>query len=346
MKEKEKKVIEKYLNGQASDEEKTWVESFFANGEKNHLLRQHLEETWDNIDSEHVAYVPDLTHILQNIHKNINTENKSHHINPVRKIISVYTRVAAVLLFPLIAAGLFFMHKLTSIPPAGDKTTVASIYAPLGSRVSFVLPDSTNGMLNSGSKLSYLLPFSNKRNVNLEGEAWFEVKKDASHPFEIKAGSSTVSVVGTCFNLSAYPTEDYVEVVLLEGKVNFLAGKSGEKTAVLPSERLVYHNGETVKSVTDPEKYKAWTEGKLVFRNEPMSEVARRIERWYNVKMNLADKELQKYSFRATFEDDSLEDVLRYICLTSPIRYSITPSKLLPDGTYDKETVTIYLDKR
>jgi ferric-dicitrate binding protein FerR (iron transport regulator) len=340
---KEKEVIERYLKNQVNDEEKAWVEALFSTGEKNQVLRQYMEDIWNNIDTEHTGLVPDLGHVLQDIHKNIKSE-KSHRFNPVSRIITVYTRVAAILLLPIIAAGLLYMHKLSNMP-ADDKKAVASIYAPLGSRVSFTLPDSTTGMLNSGSKLSYTLPFNNKRNVSLEGEGWFEVKKDASHPFEIKAGTSTINVIGTCFNLSAYPTEDYVEVVLLKGKVNFSSAKNNDEIPVFPSERLVYHNGEVVKNVADPDKYKAWTEGKLVFRNEPMSEVARRIERWYNVKMNLADKELQKYSFRATFEDDSLEEVLRYICLTSPIRYSIIPSQLLPDGTFEKEIVTIYLDK-
>jgi ferric-dicitrate binding protein FerR (iron transport regulator) len=106
---------------------------------------------------------------------------------------------------------------------------------------------------------------------------------------------------------------------------------------------LVFQNGNISKSVTDPAKYNAWTEGKLVFRGDPMAEVARRIERWYNVKIELGDKELEKYTFRATFQDDTLEDVLRFLSLTSPIRYSITPRELMQDGTYRKEKVTIYL---
>lgn len=76
-----------------------------------------------------------------------------------------------------------------------------------------------------------------------------------------------------------------------------------------------------------------------------MDEVARRIERWYNVKVVLADKELEKYSFRATFEDDTLEDVLRFLSMTSPIKYKITPRELMSDGTYKKELITIYLKK-
>jgi ferric-dicitrate binding protein FerR (iron transport regulator) len=198
-------------------------------------------------------------------------------------------------------------------------------------------------MLNSGSYLSYSLPFINNRQIKLEGEAWLEVTHDEEHPFEVSTINSTVKVLGTSFNMSAYPAENYVELVLQEGKVEFQGNKGDKKVIMAPSERLVFHNGNIIKSVTDPAKYKSWTEGKLVFRGDPMTEVARRIERWYNVKVELADKELEKYSFRATFQDDSLEAVLRLLSMTSPIRYKITPRELLQDGTYKKEEVTIYM---
>jgi ferric-dicitrate binding protein FerR (iron transport regulator) len=82
-----------------------------------------------------------------------------------------------------------------------------------------------------------------------------------------------------------------------------------------------------------------------VFRGDQMSEVARRIERWYNVKVELSDKQLEKYTFRATFIDDSLEDVLRFLSMTSPIKYTVIPSTLLSDGTYEKEKAIIHLRK-
>jgi transmembrane sensor len=198
-------------------------------------------------------------------------------------------------------------------------------------------------MLNSGSMLSYSLPFSHNRKVKIEGEGWFEVKHDEDHPFEINTGNSTVKVLGTKFNVSAYQSENYVEVVLQNGKVEFQDNEDHEKMMLFPSERLVFQNGIIRKSVTDPAKYTSWTEGKLVFKGDPMTEVARRIERWYNVKVELGDKELEKYSFRATFQDDKLEDVLRFLSLTSPITYSIIPRKLLDDGTFEKEIITIYL---
>ena len=94
--------------------------------------------------------------------------------------------------------------------------------------------------------------------------------------------------------------------------------------------------------MTDPLKYKAWTDGKLIFRGDDMAEVARRIERWYNVTVQLADKDLEKFSFRATFEDDSLDEILRLLSLTSPIGYKVTPGVMKTDGSTEKEIVTLY----
>ncbi|HEY5507801.1 MAG TPA: FecR domain-containing protein [Paludibacter sp.] len=288
----------------------------------------------------------DLNHLLDRVHHIIRKNETLKRQKPLQKFIRIYMRAAAILLLPLlVAGGLVYSYLGYHGKTTTDRQVSSTIYAPLGARVSFNLPDGTTGMLNSGSHLSYSLPFNNNRQVKLEGEAWFEVSRDENHPFEISTGNSTVKVLGTSFNMSAYPVENYVEVVLQQGKVEFLDNKGDEKVTMLPSERLVFHDGKVCKSVTDPAKYNAWTEGKLVFRGDPMDEVARRIERWYNVKVELADIELEKYSFRATFEDDKIEEVLRLLSMTSPIRYQITPRKLLTDGSFEKEKVTFYIKK-
>ena len=255
-------------------------------------------------------------------------------------------KAAAILLLPLlITGGLIYNYLNNTGKVVPDQQVSSIIYAPMGSRVSFNLPDGSTGMLNSGSKLTYSLPFNSNRQVKLEGEAWFDVTHNEEYPFEISAGNSSVNVLGTSFNMSAYPEENYIEVVLQKGKVEFFDNCIDERVTMLPSERLVSQDGNIRKYITDPGKYNVWTEGKLVFREDPMPEVARRIERWYNVKIELADKELEKYSFRGTFEDDKLEEVLRLLSMTSPIRYTISPRKLLADGTFDKEKVTIYMKK-
>lgn len=336
--------IERFINGEGDDSEKSYVESLFLNGENNLYLRNCLNKDWDLMHRDTGPSEVNLSHLLDRIHHTIRKNETLKRQKPFQKLVRIYMKAAAILLLPLlIAGGMVYSFTGLHSKTITDRQVSSVIYAPLGARVSFNLPDGTTGMLNSGSRLSYSLPFNNNRHVKLEGEAWLEVNRDEKHPFEISAGNSTVKVLGTSFNLSAYLEENYVEVVLHQGKLEFQDIKGDEKVTMLPSERLVFQNGDISKSVTDPAKYNAWTEGKLVFRGDPMAEVARRIERWYNVKVELADQKLERYSFRATFLDDTLEEVLRCLTLTSPISYHITARELMQDSTYKKEVVTIYL---
>jgi len=335
--------IDRYIKGVADDSEKKFVESLLSDGESNLYLRNCLEKEWNSLIQKEASSEIDLNPLLDRIHHIIRKNETQKPLKPVQKLLRIYMKVAAVLLIPLMVAGALIYSYVSDRQQLIQKeSTSAGIFAPMGSRVSFSLPDGTKGMLNSGSRLDYSVPFTSDRKVKLEGEAWFEVSKDEEHPFEITAGSSVVKALGTSFNISAYPAENYIEVVLNSGKVEYKNSISEDGTILMPSERLVSYFGKISKSVVDPEKYNGWTEGKLVFRGDPMAEVARRIERWYNVKINIADKELEKYSFRATFQDDSLEDVLKFLSMTSPIRYKISKRKLISDGTITKEEVTIY----
>jgi transmembrane sensor len=343
LRQEEIEKIGRYINGLSDDKEKAYVESMFLNGENNPHLKKSLEQDWDVVLKDSSPTDVELGHILDRVHHIIRKKETKDNKKPMQKLVRVYMKAAAILLLPLLIAGGILYNYINKYKVSETSQLINStIYAPLGSRVSFDLPDGTTGMLNSGSHLSYSLPFTKNRQVKLDGEAWMEVKHDAKHPFKINTGNSSLVVLGTSFNVSAYPSDNLVEIVLQQGSVEF-RDNTNNKVMMVPSERLVFHNGHISKSVTDPSKYYAWTEGKLVFRGDSMTTVAHRIERWYNVKVNLMNKELEKYSFRATFEDDSLEAVLHFLSMTSPIAYSITPRELLKDGTYKKEEVTIYL---
>jgi transmembrane sensor len=338
--------IERYVNQQVEEKDKNYVESLFSDGENNAELKQLLEKDWETIPEIHEMKSTNLIQLLDKIHHIIHLNEQQTKPPHPKRYINIYAKVAAVLFIPiLITSGLIYSHRVRKIESIIHEKATSEIYAPLGSRVSFTLPDGTVGMLNSGSSLSYTLPFTNNRKVDLKGEAWFEVYHDAKNPFEISTGKSTVKVLGTSFNISAYPEENYVEVVLKEGKVEFKDNLSNDTFEIHQSERLIFKDGRVTKENTDPEKYNCWTSGMLVFKGDPMLEVVRRIERWYNVQIVLADSELENYSFRATFLDDSVEDVMKFLSMTTPIKYKIIPRQLLPDNTYTKEVITIYMLK-
>jgi len=335
----ERKLLQKYLDGMASDHETLQVEILLSEFGDQPYLMQILRREWEMLETDDEI---DLQPVLDRIHHILHNRETEKKGRTISRLVMFYNRVAAFLLLPLIIASLYFYLKPRQVTVNPENQMVSStIYAPLGSRVSFQLPDGTSGFLNSGSTLAYTLPFTNSRTVTLHGEAWFDVASSEQLPFTVSNGISEIRVLGTRFNLSAYPDAHYVEVVLAEGSLSFRPHTSGEDFLVKPLERLVYSGGEIRIENVEPYKYSGWTEGKLIFRGDRMEEVARRLERWYNVEVEIADSVLQSYVFRGTFEDDHLNEVLKLLSMTSPIAYSILPRDALPDGTWTKQKVTI-----
>ena len=261
----------------------------------------------------------------------------------IRKIYRWYSAIAAIILIPLLIVGIISTFKLGSLNRLlSEKATIVSIAAPSGARMSFQLPDGTEGVLNGNSSIEYPVPFTNHRDVKLLGEAYFNVQKDENHPFTVRANLVEVQVLGTKFNVNAYPEEKATKVILEEGKVTCrFPEKQGEVT-LLPNDRIVITERNMLKDQVDAANYTAWREGKLIFRSESMVDVAHRISRWYCVEVEIADQELKTYSFRATFIDDSLEEVLNLLKMTSPIDYKIIQRKKLPDGSFSKKRVELY----
>ena len=335
--------LERFSKGLSNAEEEKYIHSLFSENEGNMEFKQHILTEFNEYLKNHPEEDHNLSYLLDRIHHTIHKNESRKKPTVVRRIYNWYAVAAAVLLIPmLIAGGIWVITQNQEDMVIAEAPTTSTLFAPMGSRVSFSLPDGTQGWLNSGSSLEYQIPFNRNRQIAVLGEAWFDIAHDANHPFEITAGNSKVKVLGTKFNLNAYPEDKYVEVVLEEGKVEFSV--SGQSTAIEmnPDERLVFKDGAIYIDKTEAAKYAAWKEGKLVFRGDPMAEVARRIERWYNVDVELVDQELEKYVIRGTFQDDSLEEVFQYLNMTSPIRYRIQDRKMFADGTWQKQKIFIY----
>lgn len=342
LKKEDQDKIERYLQGDASEEEARYVESLFAEGESNLSLRHYTHKHWEESRQQQLPFEIDRESMLEQIHSVIDREKKPR---AWENILRVYAKVAAVLLIPMMALILMNVKDKPpgSVEPEGK--ALASIYAPLGARTSFRLPDGTEGTLNSGSTLTYSTPFKGDRIVTLDGEAWFEVAHDQEHPFRVSVRDCSVEVLGTRFNVNAYQDVETVEVVLAEGRVKFVT-PSRDEIPMNPAERLQFSQGVATKMPTDPEPYHAWTEGKLMFRGASMAEVMRRLERWYHVDIRLADKTLESYSFFATFDDDTLEEVLKFLSMTSPMSYKILPKKHTQDGEISRREVILYSTKK
>jgi ferric-dicitrate binding protein FerR (iron transport regulator) len=274
-----------------------------------------------------MGYDCSLEPVFEKIHYKILLRERQLHKKI--KLWSIFGKVAAILLIPLTT---FLMWNYILKPPSVQQSVHQSITtgwveinAPVNSKVEFLLPDSTKGWLNSGSKLKYPLLFEQVREVKLLGEAYFEVKSIPNSVFNVNLTDLNVKVLGTKFNVIAYNDELFTDVVLAEGKVE-IEGKSSQFNQVLVPNQLIRFN-RNLKSYNvlnvNANNYTAWKEGFLIIDNEPLVEAVARIERRYNAKFIIKDEILKNYRFKATFKDESLEEVLKLIALTTPMKYKI-----------------------
>jgi transmembrane sensor len=256
-------------------------------------------------------------------------------------------RVAAILLLPVLIVFAFYHHSENI-----HKEQFASVYntaeTSLGMRSSLTLPDGTKVWLNAGSKLSYPVLFSEKfRAVKLSGEAYFEVKKDAKWPFLVNSGNMNIIVSGTTFNCNAYPENDEIQTVLVEGQVTVMNESATVSKELMPGELALFtkNNQQITKTKIDLHKYIAWKSGKLMFRDDRMDLVVEKLERWYNVEINIKENEISDYIYTATFIDESLDQVLKMLSLSAPISYTVSKRAKSDDGSFSKQTVELFKKK-
>jgi ferric-dicitrate binding protein FerR (iron transport regulator) len=157
----------------------------------------------------------------------------------------------------------------------------------------------------------------------------------------------TIRVTGTRFNVDAYPENRKITVALIEGKVNLEKGSGGETMEIAfmnPGEVAEYdlaaNNLRIVKEL-NMEKFSAWTQGKIVFSNDPILTVVEKLENWYNVEIDIADRKLESYRFTGTFFDEPVDQVLHLLSISSGMEYSIIPAKKLENNTYSKRKIIL-----
>jgi ferric-dicitrate binding protein FerR (iron transport regulator) len=261
--------------------------------------------------------------------------------------LTVITRVAAILLLPVLS---LLVYTLSSDKYRYDENmSDLEVQAPAGFRMNITLGDGTQVWLNHNSKLRYPYKFTGKdRRVYLTGEAYFKVAHNSRIPFIVATDKMNVKATGTAFNVSAYPGDDFIETTLVEGKVILYDNiRNKEIKALSPSECLLFNprkNSYKLES-GDIQEYISWKDGILVFKNDSISEIARKLQQWYNVDVRITDERVKEFTCTGTFYDETLSQVLELMSLPSPVSYRLTPIKKLADGTYSKQSVVIALKK-
>ncbi len=333
-------IIERFFGGRYSRADYMVAKSLFTDIELNDDLVKHLEDHWSEFNTEPLPDV-DTNPMLERVHRQILHETIPGRSN---NLLSLFQKAAAILIIPLLLGFLSVFYFQSDKKPG--EAAIAEIQCPLGVRTKFVLPDGTTGFLNSSSTLEYPVVFGNERKVTLMGEAYFDVRHDEERPFVVKTAHLNTKVMGTQFNVIAYENENTEEIILREGEVEVYSRK-GQRLGTLESDQKLEFDRDNRRygiSQVESAQYISWTEGKLVFRNESMEDVARRLGRWYNVDIDIQDPELFDYSFRATFMDEPLEEVLKLLSLTAPMSFKEQQRVSTNQNLFKKRKVILRID--
>ncbi|HLN54950.1 MAG TPA: FecR family protein [Bacteroidales bacterium] len=344
MKESDISWLKDYFCVKNSGKDMSEVVKLFCDDKRKEELREYLSSQFNDFNpSENDVPERNLDHILYKIHYNINSSGLKNRDSRKSVFLRWTYRVAAILLLPL----LIFWGMRGYRNYYDFNNSYAEIHSPAWTRTSFMLPDGTSGWLNSNSSLKYKVNFKNERHVELSGEAFFDVETDKKKPFTVDAGDISVMVHGTRFNVASWDDEDNIEVVLEEGEIEVTSKLSDSSFMMKPNEMVLYdRSGESfTKELVESHKYLSWTVGKLFFRNDPIEVVERRLERWYNIDVEVVGSVENEFRLRATFVDESLEEVLEILKKSLKIEYSIEQRGLSPDDTYGKKKVKIFINE-
>lgn len=334
-------LLVRYLLGDTSTEENTQIETWMLESEENQKLLEQMYFILQATDKLQIMENADPDTALTQLKKKIQSKKRNELFH---RSIRVAQRIAAILFIPILALATFLLLETNNEPLRYVEVTTNP-----GIISSFELPDGSKAWLNSGGYMKYPAEFSTKeRQVELKGQGYFKVTKDASKPFFVKIDDSySVEVLGTEFNVTAYENDNLIETTLVTGKVKLIidqaSGKSIERF-LKPNQKAIYdRKNRSLKIATvNPEYDMVWKEGKIVFRQHPMEHVLKVLERHYNVQFDIKTAAVLQSEITAKFTNEPLPQVLEYLKLASNINFKIKQPNKIENDTLRVSVIELY----
>jgi len=310
--EDKERLISRYLNSACNADEQKHLLEWINQSKKNKKHYLSIKDTWDaSLKKDDISDTE-----LLNFYKNQASRN-----NNSLKNIRLWRWAAGIA--AVLAIGLMF--AVLSRQPLDSGSNLVTYTVPLGSRSQVVLADGTIVDLNSGSKLQYPTNFNPKnREVSLSGEAFFNVTPDKSNPFIVKTSDFDITVTGTKFNVCTYDDNNFSSAALLEGKIT-LSAPNIKPLELKPGEKIELNRDKRELSYTpvDEKAETAWINGQFIFNKIAFPELIKRLERWYDVRLNYNSKEFKSMLYTGSFKNqETIWQVLDALRMTSPIEYS------------------------
>ena len=312
----DKDIINSVLDNTSSEEEATSVLDWFANSIEG---QSYLSES---IDKD--FYLLEEIGIEEDMISPIQSEAILSEVNrAIRKktITNILFKVAAVLI-PFLFIASFAIYFNSQVGLFGNDN-YSEIYVPKGETMRVLFQDGSEAFLNSDTKMRYPEKFGLKnRKVYIEGEAYFNITANKKRPFIVESGKTSVTVLGTSFNIEAYNNNDEIEVVLDEGAIVFNADASNY--TILPSQKVIYNKLTGLTIIINLRKTleeSIWKNNILHFSNSPLEEVVKILNRRFDIQFSIDDPSVLKYTYTLTSKQTSIENILLELEKITPVKF-------------------------
>lgn len=312
------RIIKTYLSGRFSSDTEERVQRWLVKDENIQEKKSASLEYWDSLES----YSNEQTlYALERVNQKIGYSQNQRIRTPLYKKLS---RIAAVLLPLFIVAGGYLYYQST-------QNKMIEIYVAYGEEKHLFLPDSSEIWINAGSTIKYPKEFkANQRLVQLDGEAYFSVRRDESKPFTVSTEKLSVNVLGTKFNVKAYSDDEQVTTTLTSGKVEV---KSENQSHILkPNEQLSFDKKTSAINVTEipSNETGAWKSGHLIFNNASLSEIVTTLERHFNIsiKDNTAIPASKLYTIKF-LKNENIKEILDIMQDVASFKYVENEGKII-----------------
>jgi len=318
-------IFERYINNLANEDEIKRLGLWIRENQKISLwLEQQIMASSSTMDRE--VQLRMLKNIETEIDVDTDTDEMPDKKRNTRMRMNTWLRVAAMFLLPVLTGtGVYLYMSRNTVSPAPLIVTVER-----GQKANITLPDGSKVWLNSQSKLTYSPDFNVKtRELLLDGEAFFEVAHNAEKPFIVRSNDIAVEALGTAFGMKAYNEDNLISSILMKGKVRVT---TPDGVSILkPNERIMYDKTarkNTKSSVLNSKEFTGWIHNELRYENVSLEDIAKDIQRIYNVKVVFANEHLRNQRFTGSVNNNSLDSMLSIITLTSPVSFRVNDQQV------------------
>ena len=321
----EKQII-KFIKGELNVDERQkaikWIRSSSENQAKFNLLKAtHIGATFKQTSGDNSAIY------YKRFSRKVKSKQGYKYISAIASLIVISVFLINYFYQPVEKT------EITEIPATDiiEKNIINNVTSK-GVKSEVILPDGSKVVLNADSKLTYPKKFSDStRNVTLIGEAFFDIEHNSNRPFIVDANEIKIKVLGTTFNVKSYSKDEKIETTLVSGKVELIKHSDTTPIELAPSQKGIFYKSQNKLKIEEVNSSNiiAWKEGTLIFKNTSMSQVAIDLERKYNVKFIINSQKLLNYEYTGTFDNLTINEVLKLLVISSPIKYVIKDEKVI-----------------